>query len=134
MENNQQHLEALNDIRQMMKQSNKFLSLSGLSGVFAGVYALIGSYLGYSIISDYILAGDYSQNAYDQLLLMCVVICAVVLVLSILTALIFSMRKAKKGQRFFDHTAWRLIINMLIPLAAGGFFCLALLYNDQNFV
>ncbi len=46
MENNQQHLEALKDIRQMMKQSNRFLSLSGLSGIFAGIYALIGAYLG----------------------------------------------------------------------------------------
>jgi len=135
MENNEQHLEALNDIRQMMKQSNKFLSLSGLSGIFAGIYALIGSYLGYKLISNYFNSNDYSRSAYNQMLLMCFIVCAVVLILSILTALIFSFRKASRNkQKFFDHTAWRLMINMLIPLAAGGLFCLILLYNDEGFV
>ena len=55
MENQQQHLEALKDIRQLMKQSNRFLSLSGLSGIFAGVYALIGAYAGHSVILNFII-------------------------------------------------------------------------------
>jgi hypothetical protein len=135
MEDNQQHLDALIDIRQMMKKSNRFLSLSGFSGIFAGLYALVGAYLGAKVIGDYAMGGDYSQGAYNQLLFMCLVICALVLVLSILTALIFSARKAKKtGQKLFDHTALRLLINMLIPLGAGGLFCLAMLYHGHDMV
>ena len=42
---NSQHLEAIQDIRKMMKKSTRFLSLSGLSGVFAGIFALGGAYL-----------------------------------------------------------------------------------------
>jgi hypothetical protein len=34
--------EDLASIRKMMEQSSKFLSLSGLSGILAGTYALLG--------------------------------------------------------------------------------------------
>ena len=133
MENKNDQLDALQDIRQMMKKSSKFLSLSGLSGVFAGIYALIGAYLGMSVIDYYIKNSDYSKNAYNELLFFCILICFGVLALSILTALLFTLKKAKKsGQKLFDHTGLRLIINMLIPLVAGGFFCIALLYHGNG--
>jgi hypothetical protein len=138
MEDNQQHLEALQDIRQMMKKSNKFLSLSGLSGIFAGVYALIGAYFGNEIISDLVQESQIrsiTYSEYKEAMVMCVLICAVVLVLSIMTAVLFSSRKAKRnGYKFFDHTAWRLMINMMIPLFAGGMFCIAMLYHNYRFV
>ncbi len=138
MEDQQQHLEALKDIRQMMKQSNRFLSLSGLTGVFAGIYALIGAYAGYTLIKDFIAdcrLNDYTEVKYNQMLLMCIVICALVLAMSLITALILSGRKAKKnGQKLFDHTAWQLLINMFIPLAAGGIFCIAMLFHGNGFV
>ena len=44
---NAEHLEAIQDIRQMMKKSTRFLSLSGLSGVFAGIFALGGAVVAY---------------------------------------------------------------------------------------
>lgn len=138
MENREQHLEALKDIRQMMKQSNRFLSLSGLTGVFAGAYALIGAYAGYTIITNFIVESRLngcSENKYNQMILMCIIICALVLGMSLITALILSGRKAKKnGQKLFDHTAWQLLINMLIPLAAGGIFCIAMLFHGSGFV
>lgn len=146
MEDNQQHLEALQDIRQMMKQSNRFLSLSGLSGIFAGVYALAGAYLGMRVINDFTSQADISyrdvespysvaRHSYHNMLFICVFICAMVLILSILTALFFSSQKAKRnGYKLFDHTAWRLMINMLIPLVAGGIFCIALLFHGYSFI
>lgn len=137
MENQQQHLEALKDIRQLMKQSNRFLSLSGLSGIFAGVYALMGAYAGQVIISDFVAdcrLNEYTDEKYDQLIIKCVIICALVLGLSLITAFIFSSRKAKKnGQKLFDHTTWQLLINMLIPLATGGILCLSMLYHGDGF-
>jgi len=138
MENQQQHLEALKDIRQLMKQSNRFLSLSGLSGIFAGVYALIGAYVGQVVITDFITdcrLANYSEEKYNNLIVTCAFICAAVLSLSLLTAFIFSNRKAKKnGQKLFDHTAWQLLINMFIPLATGGVLCLAMLYHGDGFI
>jgi len=35
----------LNDIKQMMERSSRFISLSGLSGISAGICALIGAWL-----------------------------------------------------------------------------------------
>lgn len=62
MENEQQQLEALHDIRRMMKDASKFLSLSGLSGVCAGVFALAGACAGHLILSDYYTSG-YKLNS-----------------------------------------------------------------------
>lgn len=133
MEENKQHIEALQDIRQMMKQSSRFLSLSGFSGVFAGLYALAGAYAGYKVLGgrSLVQSGNYQfTDDYTATVWKCILICAVVLSLSILTGVIFSARRAKKtGQKLFDHTTWRLLLNLMIPLATGGIFCLAMLWH-----
>ena len=137
MKTNQEQLEALQDIRQMMKQSNRFLSLSGLSGIFAGIYAIIGAWAGHHIIFGYNTYNRYElpNTDYKDMVLRCIGICILVLGMSLITALIFSKRKAKKnGYKLFDHTALRLMINMLVPLMAGGLFCLALLYHGRGTV
>lgn len=117
-----EHLEALKDIRSMMQRSVRFLSLSGLSGVFAGIYALITAYLAHQRISDPAKAGDPGTINYLFLLALCC------LVLAISTAFILTSRKARKqGIKIWDETARLAMINLSIPLAAGGLFCLALL-------
>ena len=124
-------IDTLQDIRQMMKQSSKFLSLSGLSGIFAGIYALVGITLVTIIIDNF----NYERHEmgfemHDYLIAFwkCAFIAATVLGMSLLTALYFSGRKAKaNGQKLLDHTAWRLLLNLSIPLIAGGLFCLALI-------
>jgi hypothetical protein len=44
MSNSNHNLNDLAHIRQLMERSTKFVSLSGLSGVFAGTYALLGAF------------------------------------------------------------------------------------------
>lgn len=136
---NAEHLEAIQDIRQMMKKSTRFLSLSGLSGVFAGIYALIGAYFAQLFLNEdfgeYINLmrdGDFTSmsEVVFSLYIKFVIIAVSVLAFSIVTAYYFSNRKAKQnGQTLFDHTAIRVLINLAIPLVAGGVFCLALLYH-----
>ena len=130
---NSQHLEAIQDIRNMMKKSTRFLSLSGLSGVFAGIFALAGAYgahLYLVSIYDSCVRGDMGSLDRNEIYFNFILIAAVVLVLSISTAYFFSNRKAKReGNKLFDHTAIRVLINLCIPLVAGGLFCLALLYH-----
>ena len=133
---NTNHLEAIQDIRNMMKKSTRFLSLSGLSGVFAGIYALIGACVAFMYL-DYIVGNLVDINSGERLntteiYFNFILICVIVLLLSIITAYFFSNRKAKRiGQNLFDHTAIRVLINLCIPLVAGGIFCLALLYHGS---
>ncbi len=135
---NMQHLEAIQDIRNMMKKSTRFLSLSGFSGIFAGIYALIGGAVAHIYINSIYgtIRGnrnlDCAENipSRNEIYLNFILIAAVVLFFSIITAYFFSNKKAKKlGQSLFDHTAIRVLVNLCIPLAAGGIFCLALLYQ-----
>jgi hypothetical protein len=42
MENPKEQLEAIKDMRNLMERSSRFLSLSGLSGVAIGIFALMG--------------------------------------------------------------------------------------------
>lgn len=131
MKSNQEQLDALQDIRQMMQQSTRFLSLSGFSGILAGIYALIGAYFGHELIHDYIMHhsyGERDQQVYYWTMFKGFLICAAILASAVVTALILTKRKANKnGQKLLDPAAIRLVINMMIPLSTGGVFCIALI-------
>ena len=65
-----QHLDALQDIRRMMKRSSRFISLSGLSGIAAGVWALVGAYFAHNWIKDYYREfnnADYTHESFSHL-------------------------------------------------------------------
>ena len=133
-----QHLEAIQDIRNMMKKSTRFLSLSGLSGVFAGIYALLGIF---AVHYYFYYLRTHDNNEFVISLVMniqrnFIIIASLVLFFSILTAYFFSNRKAKReGHHLFDHNAIRVLINLCIPLVAGGVFCISFLYNrDYTYI
>ena len=76
------------------------------------------------------VSGNREALNKDDIYLNFILIAAIVLVLSVVTAYFFSNRKAKReGNKLFDHTALKVLINLCIPLAAGGIFCIALLYH-----
>src|ERR671917_324056 len=58
MNTTQQNLEAINDIRNIMERSSRFISLSGWSGISAGMCALAGAWVAYTRIKE------YYQNEY----------------------------------------------------------------------
>lgn len=126
--------EDLSHIRSMMERSSRFISLSGLSGVFAGLIALLGA--GYVY---YILKGesiDYfagKTNVYTKdLLLELVFVGLVILFLAVLSGYIFTAKKSKeKNLKIWDQTTKRLLFNFAVPLVTGGLFCLGLLYHGM---
>lgn len=131
MEEQKEHLQALSDIRSMMERSSRFISLSGLSGVFAGVFALIGAYAAHVQIRAY-LESDVIPGWDGEIALITslVQIAALVLVASLMTGVALTVRNSKKrGLKIWDNTAKRMLINLMIPLGTGGLFCIILLYH-----
>jgi hypothetical protein len=65
MNEQQQTLDTLKDIRTMMDRSSRFISLSGLSGVAAGVCALAGAWFAQGIIEKGRQEGVRLRDLYD---------------------------------------------------------------------
>lgn len=122
----------LSHIRKMMEKSSRFISLSGLSGVFAGLTALIGAGYVYCVFQKNGISyfdGErniYSRNLVNELFIIAIVI----LLIAVFCGYFFTARKSKKKNLpIWDATTKRLLFNFSIPLLAGGVFCLALLYH-----
>lgn len=122
--------ETLTEIRHLMERSSRFISLSGFSGIFAGIYALIGALAAYYYLNT---TGGAAEDTGDALLFL-MTDAALVLVLAIGTGILLTTRKAKKdGNSLLDAAAKKLLINLAIPLVTGGIFCLALIYHGNTF-
>lgn len=125
--------EDLSHIRSMMERSSRFISLSGLSGVFAGLFALAGSIYAYQLFKNYSIEyfdGKEKMYSYD-LIIELVLVALGILVLALGSGIFFTLRKSKK----FDLPVWtnttkKMLLNLAIPLLVGGVFCMALLYHQ----
>ena len=116
-----------------MKKSSRFISLSGLSGILAGIYALIGAYFAYDII--YVTQSPFDDYKtlvlYELEMIQLFAIALLVLILSIATGISLSWRKAKKNKEsMWDATSKRLLINFLIPLVTGGLIILSMIEKE----
>jgi len=137
MKKQSEPLETLTEIRSMMERSTRFISLNGFSGVFAGIFALLGALAAYNYLHMSIAQPRYFDTAIiseggssisfytffftDALL---------VLITSISVAVYLTVRKSRKnGLKVWDKTAKRVLFNMLIPLVGGGLFCFLLVYH-----
>jgi len=130
--------EDLQAIREIMERSSKFLSLSGLSGIFAGVCALLGAAVAWFFILDsgQVQNSEYMGSAGGSLtsgIRFYVVLDALlVLVFAVLGAVYFSQRKARKaGQQFWTNTTQRLLVHLMIPLVTGGIFTVILVFRNN---
>ena len=131
---NQQALKQLKDIKEMMSRSSKFLSLSGLAGVFAGIYAIIGAIVAYQLlqkgniqINNY---NTFTNNQQNHLVIQLFIVGLIVLLLSLVTAWFFTKQKANRlGTKMWDRNAKRLFVNFSIPLLCGGILLLILVFQ-----
>ncbi|HEX6180584.1 MAG TPA: hypothetical protein VFZ47_05020 [Chitinophagaceae bacterium] len=137
----QQHasLETLQDIRRIMDRSSRFLSLSGLSGVSAGIFALVGVYFAYDWIWEYYVryeARGYDPKDFQHLKWSLLALAAAVLGGAVAFSFYFTWRKARRNNLpIWDHTSKKLLINLVLPLIVGGVFVLGLLkYSEWRFV
>lgn len=118
------YLQDLKDIKDLMNKSTQFISLSGLSGVLAGTYALIGAFVAHYLIRT---STDIYVSVNSSLFQQLVLVALAVLFLSLITAYIFTVNKAKKtGEKVWNAASKRLLINFFIPLVTGGILTLLL--------
>lgn len=131
--NNEKYLNDIAEIKEMMNKSSRFISLSGLSGVLAGIYALIGAAYAYTLIYENTSIADDYKNLIisESTAIKLVMVAIMVLFLSILTGFLLSINKAKKrNENVWNLASKRLLINFLIPLVTGGIFTLILIEKD----
>lgn len=126
---NQDYLKDINEIKNLMNKSSRFISLSGLSGILAGIYALIGAAVTFWLVTTY----SYGTLKLDGWIFETVLlILFLVAFFSIATGILLTTRKAKKnGEKIWDNSSRRLIFNFLIPLIAGGLYILIILSQGK---
>ncbi len=142
MKTKEETIQDLAEIRQLMEKSTRFLSLSGLSGIFAGIFAIIGAVVAFFVLnydSRYFNPTEYFGIYYklpvSRFIYLLVIDGISVLILALFFGFYFSYRRSKKiGQKFFDRTGLRLLIHIGIPLVTGGIFCLVLLFYKIVFL
>lgn len=131
---NKKQQEDLAHIRSMMERSSRFISLSGLSGVFAGLSALIGGLYAFLLFdkNKFSYNKDYSIQQNNDFVNELFSIAIIVLISALTCGIFFTVRKSKKyNLPIWTSATKNMLINLAIPLFVGGVFCLALLYYKQ---
>jgi hypothetical protein len=134
--------EDLQTIREIMERSSKFLSLSGLSGIFAGVIALMGAAIAWFFIIDSVHGAHVEQilgrggSLTSSTMFYLALDALLVLGFAFGGTVYFSQRKAvKAGQPLWNHSTRQVLVHLMIPLVSGGLFALILaLRNNMELV
>lgn len=124
------YLDDISQIKDMMSRSSRFISLTGLSGILAGIYAITGATVAYL----FLLPNDYEILIVDSLKFKSILgILILVAVLSFVTAYLLTTRKAKRNnEKIWDETTKRLLINFFVPMVTGGIYILIKL-NSRHY-
>lgn len=118
--NKDKALESVFEIKELMEKSSKFISISGIAAILAGIYALVGAYVATQIITQ----GMCLSATLESM----AIIALSVLAAAAVTAGILSYCKSKKtGQKFFSRLTYRALWNFSLPMLAGGVVCVSIL-------
>src|ERR1700744_2734947 len=140
--------EDISSIKTIMERSTKFISLSGLSGVMAGIYALTGVatlfflspiYQSYNI---QVVGQLYDDGTPAERLIIfiseycnaeiLIITGLIVLLLSVGTGFFLTKRKASdKGLRIWNESSRALLKSAIIPLTTGAFAILIVIYKGN---
>ncbi len=128
--NAKDYLNDLTEIKNIMHRSSRFISLSGWSGILAGIYALIGAAYCYWLVTNstrgYLIVDGPIFNT-------CLLVLFLVAFLSIVTAIYLTTKTARKNhEKIWNSASKRLLINFLIPLVTGGIYIILIL-NQQKY-
>jgi hypothetical protein len=100
--NQQKYIDDLNEIKEMMNKSSKFISLSGLSGISAGIIALAGAYFAW--INIYSETGyqnfDRAKLSWEQIIQL-LGIGIITLLLAVAFGIFFTRLKTKRPSKTY---------------------------------
>lgn len=117
-------IKDIQEIKTLMNRSSRFLSLSGYSGILAGVYALVGGFVVLSILQN-------KELNTNKIIFLSLLIGISVMCLSISTSLLLNSRVAKKNnENIWSPTARRLMFHFSAPFVSGALFVFVLLYHE----
>ncbi len=125
----EEYLKDITEIKNLMSKSSRFISLSGLSGILAGTYALIGAAYAYFLVTSSYRGYLILDGKIFKLVLLDMIL---VLFASVVSAIYLTTLKAKKnGERIWDATTKRLLTSFLVPLIAGGIYIIIILKQHR---
>ena len=125
-------LEDLQHIKKMMERSSRFISLSGLSGIAAGICALVGAWFANGVIVD-----NGGPSGYRELVSKTLEVTSLqdfmghrlfqiaiyTFIGAFISAFLFTwLRSRKNDVPLWGYTSRRLLINVWVPMIAGGIY------------
>src|SRR5690349_9074439 len=106
-------IKTLQDIRSIMEKSARFISLSGWSGIWAGVVALAGSFIAKNWLKDLPAADLYD----DAVALKFIILAVIVFIVALIGGYYFTLRKTRlQGNTIWNSASRRMVSQMAIPL------------------
>lgn len=133
--NQQELIKEIGHIRSLMERSSKVLTISGLSGVLIGIYALAGAGLAYMVVYGFDSTFDYRDHYVTEpgIILKLVLIALGVLIASLATGVWMAQCKAKKaGQAIWNPSSKAMLHALAVPLVTGGL--LSLLFLSKGYL
>ncbi|RYE38258.1 MAG: hypothetical protein EOP48_27380 [Sphingobacteriales bacterium] len=136
----QNSLETLVEIRSIMERSTRFLSLSGWSGVWAGVTALAGAGVALRLLPPEMLRYSHYGNlhARDSAGYFCfcgadfykpIALALVVFLIALAGGVYFTWKKSRhRGASLWNKSSRAMVGAMVLPLVAGAVFTLSFMH------
>jgi hypothetical protein len=140
MEEQNQSLTELQHIKKMMERSGRFISLSGLSGIAAGICALIGAWFAEQEIHCWVKGDCPLSGLLDtggaKLLNNLFWIATLTFIAAFISAFFFTYLRSKKNKiSLWGPATMRLFWNTAIPITVGGIFLIKMMqFGDFGLV
>jgi hypothetical protein len=137
----EKYLQQISTIKSLMESNTKFLSLSGLSGVWAGSVALVGCALTALYMHDnFFLTNTWSvivaennnplyanSNAITLFLFACII-----LFFAVAGGFVFTYFKVQQlGETLWNSVSKKMLFELFSILSVGGIFCIIQLMQHQ---
>lgn len=132
----QQSLDDLHHIKRMMERSSRFITLSGFSGIAAGVCALAGAWFAHNKLSsrsngNYTIGGLVNLGGV-KLLNDLLWIGVITFISAFISAFFFTYLRSKKDQLpIWGAASIRLFWNTTLPLLVGAIFIVRLMQYEM---